>query len=77
MRKGDLTMPVDLDPPTKAIMATLADAGFLVSIGSDPDGRIVTSARDPAGETWQVWAADAYAAVCELAGQVGFELDDG
>ena len=58
-------------------MATLADAGYIVAIGSDPNGRIVASAQDPSGETWQVWAGDAYAAVCELAGQVGFELDDG
>ncbi len=28
-------------------------------------------------ETWQVRAAVAYAAVVELAGQVGFQLDDG
>ncbi|MCP4249037.1 MAG: hypothetical protein GY778_18490 [bacterium] len=59
-------MAVDRDPPTNATMATQTDAGF-----------IVANARDPSGETWQVWAADASAAVCELAGQVGFELDDG
>ena len=52
-------MPVDLDPPTKAILAMLADAGFVVSIGSGPDGRVVAEARDPAGATWQVWADDA------------------
>ena len=40
------------------------------------NARIVASARDPAGETWAVWAADAYAAVCELAGQVGVDLAD-
>ena len=42
-------MPVDLDSPTKAIMATLADAGFIVAVGRDHDGRIVTSAREPSG----------------------------
>ena len=77
MRQDGLTMAVDRDPPTKAIIATLADARYIVAIGSDPDGRIVASARDPSGETWQAWAADAYAAVYELAGQVGFELDEG
>ena len=61
-------MPADLDPRTKAIMAALADAGFIIAIGSDPDGRIVASARDAPSETWAVWAADAFTAVCELAG---------
>ncbi|MCP4246510.1 MAG: hypothetical protein GY778_05625 [bacterium] len=70
-------MPVDLDPPTKAIMAVMASDGFVVTIGHNNDGRIVASAQDPAGETWQVWAADAYAAVCDLAEQVGFDLADG
>ncbi|MCH7814155.1 MAG: hypothetical protein IID40_09065 [Planctomycetes bacterium] len=70
-------MPVDLDAPTKAIMTTLADTGYIVVIGRDPDGRIVASARDTSGETWQVWVADAYAAVGALAQQVGFQLDDG
>ncbi|MCP4248708.1 MAG: hypothetical protein GY778_16815 [bacterium] len=58
-------------------MATSADAGFVVAIGNDTNGRIVASAQDPSGETWQVWAADACAAVCELAGQVGIEPADG
>ena len=49
-------------------MATLASDGFVVSVGQDDHGRVVAEARDPDGETWQVWAADAYAAVCELAG---------
>ncbi len=70
-------MPVDLDPPTKAIMATLAADGFVVSVGHDDHGRVVVEARDQTGETWQVWEADAYAVVCELAGQVGFDLGDG
>ena len=70
-------MPVDLDPPTKAVLAMMADAGYVVAIGSDPDGGVVASAQDSAGETWQVRAADAYAAVVELAAQVGFDLADG
>ena len=51
-------------------MATLADTGYIAAFGSDPDGRIVANAQDAIGETWRVWAADAYAAVVELAGQV-------
>ncbi len=31
---------VRLDPPTKAIMATPADAGFIVASSRDPDGEI-------------------------------------
>ena len=60
-------MAVDLDAPTRAIMATLAADEFVVTIGQDDNGRVVAEARDPTGETWQVWAADAYVAVCELA----------
>ncbi|MCP4247460.1 MAG: hypothetical protein GY778_10470 [bacterium] len=48
-----------------------------ISRGITTSGGIVASAQGPAGETWQVWAADAYAAVCELARQLGFDLADG
>ena len=64
-------MSVDRDPLTKGIMATLADVGFIVAIGRDHAGRNVASARDAAGEAWQVWTADAYAAVCELVRRMG------
>ncbi len=57
-------------------MATLAADGLVVTLGHDPDGRIVAVARGSAGETWQVWAPDAYAAADDLAGRVGVELDD-
>ncbi len=32
---------------------------FTRGLGSDTNGRIVASAQDPSGETWQLWAADA------------------
>ncbi len=67
-------MPDDLDPPAKASWAKLVTYGVVVTIGSDPDGRIVAGARDGAGETWQVWAAAAYDAL-EVAQQVAFALD--
>ncbi len=70
-------MPVDLDPPTKAIMAAMAADGFLVTIGQDDNSRVIASAQGPNGETWQLWAADAYAAGCGLAGQIGFDLAGG
>ncbi len=37
----------------------------------------VIRATSTTGETWTVRAADAYTAACELAGQVGIELEDG
>ena len=43
--------PVHLTPTTKAIMAVMADAGYVVAIGRGPDGRIVANGQDPAGET--------------------------
>ena len=55
-------MPVDLDARTRAILATLAADGIVVSVGRDDHGRVVVEARDAAGETCQVWAADAFAA---------------
>ncbi len=65
--------PPDLDPPTRAVLAVLADAGYVVGVGHDGDAAVVT-ATDPSGESWTVRGPDAYAALCELAGQVGFEL---
>ena len=38
---------------------------------------LLAEPRGLTGETWQVWADDAYSAVCELAGQVGVDLADG
>ena len=68
--------PLDLDPPTRAVLAVLADGGYVVGVGRDGDAAVVT-ATDPAGERWTVRGPDVYAALCELAGQVGFELGDG
>ena len=48
----------------------------IVAIGSDHGGRIVARGQHSSGKTWQVTAADAFTAVCELAEQVGLELDD-
>ena len=68
--------PPDLDPPTRAVLAVLADAGFVVGVGRDGDTAVVTPS-DPSGESWTVRGPDVYAALCELAEQVGFELGDG
>ena len=57
-------------------MAVLADGGYVVAVGQDGDAAVVT-ATDPSGKPWMVRGPDVYAALCELAGQVGFELGDG
>ena len=54
----------------------LADGGYVVGVGRDGDAAVVT-ATDPSGERWTVRGPDVYAALCELAEQVGFELGDG
>ena len=45
--------PPDLDPPTRAILAVLADAGYFVGVGRDGDAAVV-KATDPSGESWTV-----------------------
>ena len=64
------------DPPTKAILATLADLGYVVGLGPDGDAYRVT-AQGQDGQTHVMRADNAYLAVCELAGQLGVELDFG
>ena len=59
-----------------AALAVLADGGFIVGVGHYEDAAVVT-ATDPSGESWTVRGPDVYAALCELAEQVGFELADG
>ena len=68
--------PPELDPPTRAVLAVLADAGFVVGVGRDGDAMVAT-ATDQSGESWTVRGPDVYAALCELTQQVGFELGDG
>ena len=52
-----------LDPPTRAIMATPADAGYVVTLGHDDAGAIIAEARDDTGEVWHVRAVSAYRGV--------------
>ena len=69
--------PIRLNMPTRAIMAVLAEAGYIVSVGQAGDGQVVASARGGNGDSWQVRAPTAYLAIAELAEQVGFDLTDG
>ena len=68
--------PLDLDPPTHALLAVLADAGYVVGVGRDGDAAVVTATAQ-SRECWRVRGPDVYTALCELAEQVGFELGDG
>jgi hypothetical protein len=68
--------PPDLDPPTRALLAVLADTGLVVSVRQE-DAAAVVKATAQSGERWTVRAPDVYAALCELAGQVGIELGAG
>jgi hypothetical protein len=68
--------PADLPPLTKALLATIADAGYVVGLGRDGEAVVVT-ATDQAGERHIVRGDTAYAALCELAVQLGFDLKDG
>ena len=70
-------LPPDLGPPTpRAVLAVLADGGFVVGVGLDGDATVVT-ATDQSGECWTVRGPDVYAALGELAEQVGIDLADG
>lgn len=69
--------PADaLDPPTRATLAVIADAGYVVNIRQDA-GLYVATATRPDGQVWIARAPDPYTAAVELAGQVGIDLEDG
>ncbi|MHC4064418.1 MAG: hypothetical protein ACYSUQ_05790 [Planctomycetota bacterium] len=71
--KSLLAMPAVVARP---LLATIADAGFVVGLGRDGEAVVVT-ATDSAGERHIVRGATAYVALCELAVQLGFDLEDG
>ncbi len=70
-----MTSAADLDPPTRAVLAVLAHAGYVVGVGRDGGAAVVT-ASDPSGESWTVRGPDVYVALCELAEQAGSDLWD-
>ena len=64
-----------MDTRTKAIIEVIDNAGYSVMTGADSDGNAVAEATDKTtGERFIVRADDLYAAVIELAQQVGIEL---
>ena len=67
-----------MDPTTKAVIETIGNAGYSVTIGADSNGNSIAEATDEANsEKFIVRADELYSAVIELAQQVGIELEDG
>jgi hypothetical protein len=66
-----------MDTKTKTLIETISNAGYTVMTGADSDGNSVAEATDEAtGEMFVVRPDDLYAAVVELAQQVGLDLED-
>ena len=67
-----------MDAVTKALTKTLRAAGVMLTHEPTPEGQHRVTATDPdTGETYIVTSPDLYAAVCEVAEAVGFDLEDG
>ena len=67
-----------MDTVTKALIETIGNTGYEVSIMYDDDARpVVTAIDERTGESFIVRHADLYLAACELAEQVGIDLEDG
>ena len=67
-----------MDATTKALIETIDDTGYMVMTGADSHGNSVVEATDErTGEKFVVRADDLYAAVVELAQQVGIDLEGG
>jgi len=62
----------DLDPPTRAVLETVRGAGYTVLIRED----FVEAIDHADGERYVVCGRDTYTMACELAEQVGIELED-
>ena len=67
-----------MDATTKAIIETIIKTGYSVMNGVDRNGNsVVEAAHETTGERFVVRADSLYAAIVELAQQVGLELEDG
>ena len=67
-----------MDHVTKVVLDSIAALGFVVDVSEPTPGRHVVKAVDKATrETFVVRGDDLYDVACELAGQVGVELEDG
>ena len=71
------TEPKLMDSVSKAVLETIGDAGFLVTVGASERLPVVTAVNTNTGERFVVRGGDLYHATVELAEQVGIELEDG
>jgi hypothetical protein len=63
---------------TKVLIEMIGDAGYVVSFTYDDDARpVVTAVNERTRETFIVRHEDLYHAACELAEQVGIDVEDG
>ncbi len=75
---GALMKLSPIDHVTKAVPETVEVLGFTVDVFEPrPGHHVVQAVNKTTGETFVVRADDLYVAVCELAGRVGIELEDG
>ena len=61
---------------TKAIIATIAGAGYVVRVADGTAQPVVETIDRASGERFVVRGDDLYATVAELAVQVGIDLED-
>ena len=63
---------------TKVLIETIGNTGYVVSLTYDDNARpVVTAVDERTHETFIVRHEDLYLAACELAEQIGIELEDG
>ena len=66
-----------MDAVTKAVIETIGGNGYRVEIGYTDALPVVVAIDEQTGERFVVRGDDLYETVCEVAAQVGIELDDG
>ncbi len=63
---------------TKAVIASIVGIGYAVQLRTEDDGNVVAqAANSETAERFVVRGSDLYDAVCELAQQVGLDLNNG
>ena len=65
-----------MDTVTKSVIETIGDAGYAVIVNAADGHPVVTAIDEKTGELFIVRGDNLYAAVVELAQQLGFGLDD-
>ncbi len=65
-----------MDTVTKVLIETIGNTGYVVSITYDDARPVVTAVDERTREVFIVRHEDLYHAACELAEQIGIDLDD-